>query len=393
MQADFVVIGGGVVGACTAYHLARAGKDVILLERGSELAPQNPTSSSGDATKCFRSMYGSDRNMTRMSKASFSWWEKFQEESGQRLFLPCGMAALGAIEKSTLQYWDDHQIARSALDSVPVLEAEGIPFDFLSRAELVERYPQISLSPLFDHALLDRSAGIIYADKAVRAIGELARKAGAEILFDIEVKALVRKGEKVVAVETTQGEVAVGKSLVLAAGAMNTVLAPELAAKTRVTRQQVLYLRPDNLTSYTYDELPIVIDLNSWRYVLPGVDGVVKIADDANHLSQKKVDPSAGFAASGDAWFEVDARNFLKEFVPGLSDAPRQESHSCLYTNTANEAYLIYRRENCVVVSACSGHGFKNGPMSAFIASELACGTCPERQANMFRYENAQNFT
>ncbi len=50
---------------------------------------------------------------------------------------------------------------------------------------------------------------------------------------------------------------------------------------------------------------------------------------------------------------------------------------TCLYTNTATENFVLDRVGPIVVVSACSGHGFKFAPLIGRMAADLADGAAP----------------
>jgi hypothetical protein len=77
-------------------------------------------------------------------------------------------------------------------------------------------------------------------------VGTLAQSAGAEIWDHTPVEAVVRSGDRVERIETSRGEVTPRKAILFAAGYRNLVFSPELRAKTRVTREQMLIVRPDN---------------------------------------------------------------------------------------------------------------------------------------------------
>lgn len=393
MRADYVVVGGGITGVCTAYHLARRGRDVLLIER-DRLAPPSPRSSSGEHAKAFRCAYGRDRRMTRLCLESIERWRQFEQQTGCELLVPSGMIVFGANQPSTLRHWTNPEAARFAIDSHATLDDEGLPNELLSKRELVNRYPQIADNDFYDHAILDRSAGFVHARTAVQEIGRLATSAGATFWEDTTVVDCIRDGDRVERLLTTRGDVVPAVSVVFAAGHMNPTLAPELRAKTKVTRQQVLYLEPPDPAPFDPSRFPIVVNINQWRYVFPvHGPGITKVADDDKFPKEKEIDPRKEDRTGADDWFRAEARDFLRTFVPGLAAANEVDGITCRYTNTVNDNYLIYKHANTVVLSACSGHGFKNAPMTSLIAASLADGRTDSHHLTAdFGYEHAASF-
>jgi sarcosine oxidase len=394
MTVDYVVVGGGITGVCTAYHLAKRGCEVLLIER-DQLAPDAPISSSGEHAKAFRTAYGTDRKMTRLCVESFRLWQQFEQEAGTELFVPSGMLVFGADRAETLARWTTPAHARFATDSAATLKAEGLDHELLNKSELVERYPQIAANAAYDHAILDQTAGVLHARKAVREIGVLAEKAGATLWARTLVEQCVRRGDNVERLVTSRGDVVPRKAVIFAAGYMNSVLAPDLRPKTRVTQHQIVYVKPRDPALFAPARFPIVINLNQWRYVFPlHGPGITKVVDDDKHRPGAVIEPTGKFTKDAGDGFRASARTFLQDYVPGLLDAEEVDSATCRYTNTAQDKYLIYRKGNTVVLSACSGHGFKNAPMTARMAATLAAphaeaSSQPEKE---FAYEHADNF-
>ncbi len=367
---------------------------MLLLER-DEIGPEAPISSSGEHAKAFRSAYGRDRKMTRLCTQSFALWRQLEEETGEALFVPCGMLVFGAQEARALAHWPHPEAARFALDSAATLSEEGLPHELLSQAELLERFPQLGPNDTYDHGILDHTAGYLRARTAVRAIGALAQRAGAALWELANVEEVVREGEDVVRLVTSRGDVEPRRAVIFAAGYMNATLAPELRAKTRVTRQRLLFLAPKHPAAYAPEVFPIVVDVNVRRYVFPvHGPGITKICDDDNTCAERIVEPGERLDRDADDGFRADAMAFLQAHVPGLLDSTEVDRKVCHYTNTVSEQYLVYRKGNTVVLSACSGHGFKNAPMTALAAATLADPESgPLRYCERdFEYEAAGHF-
>src|SRR5215471_8528803 len=85
---DVAVVGAGVFGAWTAWHLAKRGKSVVLLEA---YGPANARASSGGETRIIRMGYGADEIYTRWSQDSLAQWKEFSANAGQPLFLETGV--------------------------------------------------------------------------------------------------------------------------------------------------------------------------------------------------------------------------------------------------------------------------------------------------------------
>ena len=85
---DVAVIGAGVFGSWTAWHLARAGKAVLLVDAWG--AAHNRASSGGES-RIIRMGYGADEIYTHMSMRSLAAWHGLFRETKQPLFHPTGV--------------------------------------------------------------------------------------------------------------------------------------------------------------------------------------------------------------------------------------------------------------------------------------------------------------
>lgn len=391
VERDYVVIGGGIMGVCTAYHLATAGNSVLLLERRS-IAPRPPTSSSGDIARIFRTAYGDRSHMTRLSLYSLQWWRHFEGKAGSQLLVPRSMVVFGATDARSSRHWREPEAADWAAESFRTMHREGINCELLSKRALLARYPQIADCESFDVALIDGSAGLLYASRAVLAIARLAEAAGLEIWENAAVERVVRSGRDVHGLVVNDEMVSARHAVVFAAGAMNQTLIPELRSKVWISRQQIVHFALPEQGQDDISGLPIIINLDARRYLYALPDGTIAVADDENRDQSKLIDPARNIPPHADESFWQEASAFASGHVPALSDLPRREGKSCLYSNTISQEYLLYREGNAVVISACSGHGFKNGPAVGLVAAELGMGRESHWYFDAFRYERAQDY-
>src|SRR2546427_8027164 len=92
LDADVCIVGGGVMGAATAYAISRmADKRIILLDR---YGVGNEYCSSNDVNRVFRYSYGKDEYYTKMAIESLRLWRETEKETGQELLIPAGLLML-----------------------------------------------------------------------------------------------------------------------------------------------------------------------------------------------------------------------------------------------------------------------------------------------------------
>jgi len=94
MTFDVVVIGAGVFGTWTAWHLAKRKQRVLLVEA---YGPAHTRASSGGESRIIRMGYGRDEIYTRWSQNSLVQWKKLFATAGDRLFQQTGV--LGSPRK------------------------------------------------------------------------------------------------------------------------------------------------------------------------------------------------------------------------------------------------------------------------------------------------------
>src|SRR5947208_1981374 len=118
---DIVVIGAGVFGSWTAWHLRRAGKSVLLVDAWGA---GHSRSSSGGESRIIRMGYGGDEIYTRMAVRSLELWQELIRQTGQPLFHRTGVLWIARPDNPY------SEATRNGLDRV------GVPIEILPSAEL-----------------------------------------------------------------------------------------------------------------------------------------------------------------------------------------------------------------------------------------------------------------
>lgn len=348
-DADIVVVGAGIVGAATARELAGSFETVVLLER-FELG--HDRASSHGTSRIFRLNYPDERYV-RMAQAAGQAWRDLERQRDQSLIQRIGSLDLGPM----------------AVKTAHALAACGVRFETLSASDVRSRWP-VRLDD-GETAVLQVDGGILLADRAHEALIATAAEGGVEIRPHAPVRSLVLERRRV-RVLLDADEIS-ARAVVVTAGAWAPRLLGDVGVELAVvpTRETVLYLRLD-------ETMPSVIDYG--RTPSPGA-GITRVGQAAYALASPGVGLKAGLHHSGpvaDPDDEPTPDSAVAEWVAswaatrfeGLGDVVGEET--CLYTNTADEAFVLERHGRVVVGAACSGHGFKFAPVVGRTLAALA---------------------
>jgi sarcosine oxidase len=354
---DVAIIGAGVFGVWTAYHLQRAGRSVVLLDA---YGPANNRASSGGESRVIRMTYGKDEIYSRSSLRSLGLWQELSKRvSGPPLFHRTGVL------------WMACEPDPYTLGSLETLEKLGVEHERISRAELETRYPQISFDQI-SLAIYEPNSGALMARRAVHTVFQELLESGVPYLAEAVLPPAGRGGlDQVI---TASGKSVPAKSFVFACGAWLPKLFPDLLGGRIVpTRQEVfLFAVPPGERRFSPPALPVWADLGGGFYGLPDLENRgFKIAFDQHG---PEFDPDSGNRlASSEGLAEI--RKYLARRFPDLKDAAVVETRVCQYENTSNGDFLVDRHpelENVWLVGGGSGHGFKHGPaLGEYVAARI----------------------
>ena len=353
---DTVVVGAGVFGSWTAWHLAARGQRVLLLDA---YGIGHSRASSGGESRIIRMAYGPDEIYTRWSQDSLQQWKKLFAATGQQLFVPTGVLWFGGAKNP--------QLAASR----QVLRSCGVNFESLDNSALAKRYPQINLDRI-DEGIFEPDSGVLLARRAVACVVNDAIRADAQLRT---AHATAPAGSKHVAkLELGSGESISAGQFVFACGAWLPSIFPQLlGARIFPTRQEVFFFGiPAGDQRFISPALPTWLFQEDLVYGMPDIEGRgLKFARDAHG---EPVDPDTQSripTSEAAAW----ARDYVARRFPALRDAPIVESRVCQYENSSNGDFLIDRHpdfDNVWLAGGGPGHGFKHGPaFGAYLAARI----------------------
>jgi len=373
---DVAVIGAGVFGAWTAWHLAKRGQRVALIDA---YGPAHSRASSGGETRIIRMGYGGDELYTRWSQRSLEQWKKFFEAARQALFLETGVLWMAGEKDARLR------------QTSATLKRCGVQFEELDREALEKRYPQIGLDDI-KCGILEPKSGVLIARRAVAAVVEEAVRLGAEYRCAqvLRPTGFGRANEAA----TSDGEHIAAGQFVFACGPwLGKVFPDVLGARIFASRQEVFFFGvPAGDMRFAPPALPTWLFQEDLVYGMPDIEGRgLKIAFDEHG---ERVDPDTQSRIVSPAMTEK-VRKYVARRFPALRDAPIVETRVCQYENTSNGDFLIDRHpemENVWFAGGGSGHGFKHGPaIGEYVAGQLLDGTAAEARFSLATKDTIQS--
>ena len=360
-RRDVIVIGAGVLGTWTAWHLLKLGRKVLLLDAWG---PAHARASSGGESRMTRTVYGRDEIYTRLAWESLDQWRWLSGRSGLPIFHPTGVVFFfGRREPYATQ-------------SIEVHQRIGIPLEVLDRAALAKRFPQIAWDGI-EFGLHEPDRGVLMARRAVQTLLQEFVAAGGEYR---QAAILPPKPDASFdSVRTTDGESLSASRFVFACGPWLPKVFPEiLAQRIFPTRQEVFFFAPPaGDARYLPAHLPGWADFNDGDifYGMPDLESRgFKVAHDRHG---PPIDPDIGDRTPTPALI-AKVRQYMQRRFPAMADRPLVEARVCQYENSSNGDLLIDRHpqwENVVLLGAGSGHGFKHGPAVGRYTAQLVMGT------------------
>jgi len=373
---DVAVIGAGVFGAWTAWHLAKRGQHVALIDA---YGPANSRASSGGETRIIRMGYGADELYTRWSQKSLTQWKEFFAATRQPLFLETGVLWMGGNKDERLRQTGE------------TLKRCGVTFEELDRSAMEKRYPQIGFDGI-GRGIFEPKSGVLMARRAVTAVVEDAIRLGVEYLCAQAMNP--REAGRVEHIATSRGERIASEEFVFACGPwLGKVFPDVLGSRIFPSRQEVFFFGiPPGDTSFAAPALPTWLFQEDLVYGMPDIEGRgLKIAFDEHG---ERVDPDTQSRIVSPGMTEL-VRKYVARRFPALKDAPNVETRVCQYENTSNGDFLIDRHpemENVWFVGGGSGHGFKHGPaVGEYVTGQLVDGTPAEARFLLETKSTTQN--
>lgn len=230
------------------------------------------------------------------------------------------------------------------------------PHELVPPDEAVRRWPFLEAGSL-RFAFHSPEGGALHCRRIATGISEWLLANGVDVREYTRVEAVDAEAGTV---RLAGGEELAADTLIVTAGAWVTKLFPDLAADLRTHRTAVVYLEPPADLREAWDAAPVILDVGGSTdgYIIPcSGDGGLKFGSGLH----KRFSPDADadrVALAEEGWA------ILKLFSPPIARVEEyaiSEVVTCAYTFTHDHRFFSTRKGRCIVVSACSGHGYKFG--------------------------------
>jgi len=354
-SADVVVIGGGIVGASVAYHLARMGAgEIVLLERETLLG----TGSTGRCAGGFRYQFSTEINV-RLSLVSIPMILAFQEEMDWPVDLH---------QNGYLFLLSTPEEIAAFQENVRLQNRLGVPSEFLEPPEIAKLAPHLCLDGILGGAYCAQD-GIGDPNGMTQGYASAARRLGVDIHTGVAATGIRSASGKIEGVETGQGFIPC-KHIVNAAGPH----AREVASWAGVDLP-VYPERRHVYTTFPFDQAPrdhlMVIDFATTFYFHRESGGVL--------MGMRNPEEQPSFELSVDPDFlERVLEVGLKRF-PDLAAAGIHRPWAGLYEMSPDAHPILGRVEEVEgfhLANGFSGHGFQHAPaVGKLLAEEIILGS------------------
>lgn len=357
------------MGSALTWQLARRGVRVLCLDR---FAPPHSLGSSHGSTRVIREAYFEHPLYVPLVRRAYQLWNALgRNVAKESLYTITGGAYIGpqrsVLLRGVMASVNEHRIAHDVLDA----------------NALRERYPALRAGSGMI-AVVEERAGFVHVDAAIRAMRSGATSDGAAFV-DQQPADSFEVGTGGVTVRTGRQEYSADR-LVVAAGAWVRELVPQLSGVFTVQRQVTSWCKAVG-AGVAPNEVPVTIwELKSGKtfYTIPDEGEGFKIGvhygGELTNVAEIDRNVSASEASK--------ARALLTKYIPPAGGEVLRSS-VCMYTNTPDLHFLIDwlpdSAQRVLIVSPCSGHGFKFAPAIGEIGAQLVTGGASDFDIGPFR--------
>lgn len=369
---DIVIVGGGINGCATAYHLAREGHRVVVVERYAPAAMASGWTLAGVRQS------GRHPAELRLARTAVQLWPTLDEELGAET----GYRQDGNLRLARNE--DEVAVIRRLVDDQ---RHAGLDLTFLPDNEAV-RAISTAIAPSVLAASFCPTDGHADPNAAVEAFRAAAERHGAEFRLGEGARSLEVKGDRITGVVTDRIRIDCGACVVAAGIHANDLLTP-LGLTVPLRVPMVTVLQTDRLPPLLK---PVLGVANANMAARQQVDGRLRVTSGAEawHGAMEETQTPAGLTPSVNPTVESVWRTIetVTDVLPVFREARIARIWAGLLDLTPDALPVIEavpEVAGLVIATGFSGHGFGIAPATALVLRDLVLGNAPHLPIDDFR--------
>jgi sarcosine oxidase len=353
-------------------ELTDRGAKVLGLDRASI---PNDSGSSHGVNRIIRLAYMEDPRYVPLLHLAYTRWRALGERLDEEILVITGGVDVGLPGSDAVA---------GALETCRVHELDH---ELLDADALMSRFPGFRVPAEFQ-AVYQPQGGFVMSERAIAGYARLALEGGADLRGHEPLTEWHPEGDGVV-VRTPKGEYR-ARRLVITAGAWAGSLVPELSRIALPERQVLMWSRMLRPERFAVGAFPVFnLEVPEGRYYGFPEYGIPGFKLGLFHHRSEIIDPDAWDRSVLDPEDEAVLRAATSRYFPD-ADGPALTLKTCMFTNTPDEHFIIDTHPDLpqvVVVSPCSGHGFKFASAIGVVVADLALDGGTEEDIEMFRMD------
>lgn len=366
-----IVAGMGAMGSAALYHLAARGVKTAGFD---SFAPPHTMGSSHGETRMIREAYYEHPGYVPLVRRAYQLWHDLAARTGEEIIDETGGLYAGPPDGKLVS-----GMLRAARE-------HGIAIEELTHDQAAAQFPYIHFEKNWQ-IVREPRAGLVYPERIIKAHLALAAAEGAEIHAGTPVVAWEARPDGVT-VRTAGGEYH-AERLIVATGAWMIGTLREIGVPMIVERQPLFWFEPQATASRSSVVWALEFEPEKLFYGFPATETGIKVA--IHYGGVQRTTPEQIDRTLRDEDVQL-LRRHASHYVPDLLGALTR-SDVCMYTNSPDLHFIFDahpQHDNVLLVSACSGHGFKFSSAIGEAAAQWSEEGAPRIDMSLFSLDRFQ---